>query len=166
MLMLSLALLIGCEAECQSDTRMNGDYAVWSYVTAPTEDLSGDNIADYPWPGMFFNGWSEWTLEYVSGQGTVKLEIDDQPFTAEFQRPPEDCRDFTLDFEGTYLTGTGSTHSFQWSGELAYQGPHISGTWSYQDTWSDAAEDLSGSIVVPEGEISLTRGGSVEETGN
>ncbi|MCK6506256.1 hypothetical protein L6R53_23270 [Myxococcota bacterium] len=49
---------------------------------------------------------------------------------------------------------------------MAYQGPHISGTWSYQDTWSDAAEDLSGSIVVPEGEISLTRGGSVEETGN
>lgn len=165
MLMISLALLIGCEAECQSDTRMNGDYAVWSYVTAPTDELSGENLTEYPWPGMFFNGWSEWTLEFVSGQGSVKLEIDDQPFTADFQRPPEDCRDFTLDFAGTYLTSAGSTHSFLWTGEMAYQGPHITGVWSYQDTWANTALDQSGSVVVPEGEISLTRGGAVEDTG-
>lgn len=165
MLLFVLALALGCESECQSDTRMNGDYAVWSYVTAPTDELSGENVADYPWPGMFFNGWSVWSLEFVSGQGNVKLEIDDQPFTAEFFRAPEDCRDFTLDFAGTYLTTTGSTHAFEWHGDMAYQGPHLTGTWNYRDTWSNTGLDQSGSIDVPEGEISLTKGGSTGDTG-
>ncbi|NOY27564.1 MAG: hypothetical protein GXP62_17000 [Oligoflexia bacterium] len=165
MLLLSLAMLAACQNTCQSDTRMNGDYAVWSYVTAPTEDLSGQNIADYPWPGMFFNGWSEWSLEYVSGQSTVNLSIDDQPFAANFTRVVDDCRNFTLDFDGTYLTDVGSTHAFVWHGDLAYQGPEISGTWSYKDTWSNVAEGTSGSVDVPLGELSMTAGGKIGDTG-
>jgi hypothetical protein len=157
MLLLSLILLTGCESECQSDTRMNGSYSASSFVSSPTEEITGENIADYPWPRMFFNGFSLWTLEHVGGQQTVKLTIDEQPFTADFAREPENCTDFLLSFAGTYLTDEGSTHSFVWSGEMYYQGPHIGGTWSYQDTWNNNAEGLSGTIDIPEGNVALTK---------
>jgi len=165
MLLLVLTALLGCSTECPSDTRLNGDYAVWSYVTAPTADITGQDIADYPWPAMFFNGWSAWNMEYVSGHQQVQIFIDDQPFPADFHRAPDDCRNFTMQFAGTYLSDQGSTHDFQWQGDLAYQGPNMTGTWVYQDTWSNTADGTSGSVNVPEGQISLTAGGAVGDTG-
>lgn len=157
MLLLSLVLLTGCESECQSDTRMNASYATNSFVSSPTEEISGENMADYPWPNMFFNGWSLWTLEYIGGQQTVKVSIDEQPFVADFSRDPDTCSDFSLSFAGTYLTDQGSTHAFVWAGEMFYQGPHIGGTWSYQDTWNDNALEQSGTIDIPEGTVSLSK---------
>ncbi len=166
MLWILLGSLLGCEGECQGDSRMDGDYAAWSYVTAPTADIQGENINGYPWPPMFFNGWSEWSLEYVPSQNSVKVEIDGQPFTAEdFTRNADDCTNFTMSFAGTYLSSWGTRHTFDWAGALAYSGPHISGTWSYSDTWTDPDSGESGSIVIPEGQTSMNAGGSVEDTG-
>ena len=165
MLALLATVLLGCEAECQSDTRMNGDYAVQSYATSPTTDIQGENVDAYPFPFMFWNDWSVWNLEYIASQSIIQLEIDEQPFTAEFYRAPEECTDFTMSFAGTYLSSVGSTHSFEWSADMSYQGPHIGGVWTYQDTWTWPDEGLSGSITVPEGLISLDAGGEVEDSG-
>lgn len=150
--------LMGCVGECRPDSRMDGTYAVWSYVTAPTEDIEGDNIAAYPWPAMFFNGWSEWTLEYIPAQSVVQIELDGQPFTATFHREPEDCENFTLSFSGTWLSEWDTRHNFEWDGDLAYQGPQIGGTFQYADTWSDPETGETGSISIPLGEIAMTAG--------
>lgn len=164
MLIILLGSLLGCEAECQSDTRMTGDYATWSYVTADTEDITGNNVADYPYPAMFFNGWSEWTLEYVPANESVKIWINEQPFEArDFFRDPEDCINWSMSFGGTYLSEWGSRHSFTWAGQLEYEGPHIGGTWTYEDSWTMDAEGLSGTIEIPLGEISMNSGGVVGE---
>ncbi len=154
-MLLAILLSTGCESECQPDTRMNGEFAASSVVTSPTAEIRGDDLADYPWSSMFFNGWSVWSLEFLGGRQQVKLEIDGQPFTADFAREPEDCTNFLLSFAGTYLSEAGTAHSFSWEGEMAYQGPHIAGTWAYQDTWT--GQGMSGSIEVPEGTVSLTR---------
>ncbi len=157
--------LLGCKGECQPDSRMDGGYAVWSYVTAATEDIGGDNIADYPWPAMFFNGWSEWTLQYIPAQSNVQIELDGQPFTATFYRAPDTCEDFTMSFSGTWLSDWGTRHSFQWDGDLSYQGPQIGGTFTYSDTWSDPEAGTTGSIDIPLGEISMNAGAEIGDTG-
>lgn len=164
MLIFLVSTLLGCEAECQSDTRMNGDYAVWSYVTAATEDIEGTNTSDYPYPAMFFNGWSEWLLEYVPSNSTVKLDINGQPFTSEdFFRAPEDCLNWSMSFGGTYVSEWGSRHSFTWVGDLEYEGPHVGGTWRYEDSWVWEEEGLSGSVTIPEGQLSMNAGGEIGE---
>lgn len=165
MLFLALLSLMACEAECPDDTRLNGDYAAWSYATAPTADITGEGVADYPWPDAFVQGWSEWDLTYVSARDEVNLVIDGQPFIADFARQPEDCRNFKMSFVGTYLSAVGSTHAFSWRGWLSYQGPHRGGSWEYEDTWSWPEEGTSGSIQIPEGQISLNAGGRTDDTG-
>lgn len=164
MLFLVLALM-GCEAECPDDTRLNGEYAAWSYATAPTADITGTNIEHYPWPDAFVQGWSEWQLTYVPSRDEVSLIIDEQPFTAEFERVPDDCRNFTMSFFGTYLSAVGSTHAFEWTGWLTYQGPHRGGSWEYTDQWNWPDEGESGTITIPEGQISLNAGGRTDDTG-
>lgn len=155
----------GCNPECDPASRLDGRYAAWSHSAGDVSTISGKNLDDYPYTAVFFNGWSEWSLAYIAAQRAFELSIDEQPYIANYTEVPGgSCNDFVLDFGGTYVSERGTTHDFEWQGELLYFGTHIGGTFGYSDTWRDPATDDEGSIVVPEGEITANLVTGSEDT--
>jgi len=149
-----LMTVFGCDVDCDDVNRIDGFYAVWSNSATTPDAFTGQNLNldVYPFEEMFFNGWSEWDMEYVPSDKLFRLKINDQPYQALYSQDPDNCNAFTLDIQGTYVTDIDSTHSFTWKGNLAYFGAHLGGAFSYEDSWT-LVDGTSGTLVVPEGEF-------------
>jgi len=146
-------LLAGCDPECEDNSRIDGEYVVNSHVSVPSNQLTGENLDNYPYDGIFVNGWSAWTMQYVPNRKSFQVNLDGQSFEADYAQDPDNCNAFVLTMEGTYTTDQGTTHSFLWTGDLVYMGVKLRGTFAYDDTWTDPATGDSGSISIPEGEL-------------
>ena len=146
-------MLFACDPECDDTSRINGKYAVNSHVSVPSDQITGSNLDNYPYGGVFFNGWSSWELQYVPGRQAFQVVLDDQAYEADYSQDPSNCNAFTLTMEGTYASDQGTLHTFKWSGDLVYLGVKLRGVYSYEDTWNDPSTGESGSINVPEGEL-------------
>jgi len=143
----------GCDADCEEPNRIDGSYAVWSTVTGGEEGYTGQNTEDYPWDGVFFNGWSEWELTYVPSKTAFQLEINGQPYTADYTQDETQCNTFLLNFDGEFVSSTDTAHSFEWLGDLRYYGTHLGGTFQYSDLWAGLSDDNAGSVEVSTGEM-------------
>ena len=147
------ATLGGCDADCENPKRIDGHYAVWSNVVTHTP---ADPPEDYPADEIFYNGWSEWSLNYVPAHSNFDLDLDAQQYTAAFISSDNSCNRFNLEFSGTYISATaGVRHDFSWAGDLMYLGSHLNGTFNYTATWQDPETGASGSVDTS-GELSGT----------
>ncbi len=156
---------VACDADCDSPERLDGNWIVWSNVTATADQMSGTNVEDYPLTDVFFNGWSEWNLKYLPSKSAFQLSVDGQPYEASYTEAAESCNSFAMGFGGTYTTDT-TDHVFEWTGDLSYQGSHIGGTWSYSDEWTGSDSDggtIEGSITVPSGDLNANVPGSATD---
>ena len=161
----ALALLfLGCDPECDDTARINGDYIVNSHSSVTSNQVTGENLENYPYDDIFVNGWSNWTLEFVPGRQAFQVTLDDQAFEAAYTQDPDNCNAFGLEMSGTYITDEGTTHDFSWSGDLVYLGVKLRGTFTYTDAWSDPASGEVGSISIPAGEL-LANPASGADTG-
>ena len=146
------AAAAGCDADCRNNKRMDGTYAVWATVTSGAEEITGDNVEEYPFDEIgLINGWSTWQMTFVPSNSSFQMEIDGQPFTGAVTTSADNCNAFNLVFSGAYDTDAGTTHTLSWTGDLVYMGDHLGGTWSYQDSWVGAG--ISGTLTVPRGEF-------------
>ena len=143
----------GCSFPCDPATRLDGSYAVWMHTVTHTPAPPFD---EYPSYQAFYNGWSEWSLNYVPAKKAFDLVIDDQTYTADYGVSDAGCGTFTLAASGIYVTIDGSRHHFEWDAELAYYGSHMNGTYNYVADWEYALTDSQGSVEAT-GEIMSTR---------
>ena len=148
--------VVGCEYDCDSPSRLDGMWAVMSESITPFSEVTGTNVELYPKHLSFIEGWTEWDFDYVPSQRYFQLEIDGHPFNATFDQAPDRCNDFTLRIEGKWVSEE-STHDFLWMGDLSYYGTHVSGEFSYDDSWSwtdpSSGEQVSGVYHLPAGHI-------------
>jgi hypothetical protein len=167
-----LLLASGCDAECDEPGRIDGEYAAFSNaatdgwsITGFSDDETDEQIVLLD--GIFANGWSEWELKYIPGKTDFQLELDGQPYTADYVQNETTCNSFLLSFSGSYTTDVNSLHEFSWEGDLSYFGSHLGGTYSYTDSWTqtlfeedDAGEEqstqYSGTITILDGEFRAT----------
>ena len=158
--MLALWLLTGCDPDCDDANRIDGDYLVFSNLTVESADIEGQNLENYPYDGIFFNGASEWQLKYNPGKQTFQVLLDGQAFEARYTPDPDNCNAFTLEMAGVYTTEQNTAHTFQWTGDLVYLGVKLRGTFTYEDTWDGGGE--SGAITVPGGQLQANPVGGVD----
>ena len=161
-------LTTACDAECEEPGRIDGTYAVFSNaatddwtITGLSEDQDEEQMEILG--ALFANGWSIWSLNYIPGKTNFQLELDGQPFTANYEQEDLSCNSFTLSFSGNYASDAGSIHTFSWEGDLNYFGSHLGGTYSYTDSWTHTADGLSGTITIIDGEM---RANEADDTGS
>ena len=151
----------GCNPDCQDPGRINGEYAVFSNATSEawtsTSTLTDLEDQSALLGGLFANGDSAWTLQYVPSSSSYAVIIDDQRFVGEPTSSEGSCNLVQLDLGGVYTSAVGSVHTFTWSGELLWSGERLDGTFSYADTWT--WEDDSGAVDIPDGQLQGERSG-------
>ena len=118
---------------------------------------------------LFANGWSQWALTWAESTGSLKVAaadarermgdpalVDGQTFTwsGQLTQDGTNCNAFDLVMRGIYTTSSGTTHDFDYTSSLTWQGEALSGTFTYADTFSGAG-GTSGSITAATGEVSL-----------
>jgi hypothetical protein len=140
------ALLVsGCNFPCDSATRLNGEYAVWMHTVTHQPSPPFDAYPSYQ---VFYNGWSEWSLDYVPAKKAFDLVLDGQHYNADYATGEGDCGTFDLSTSGIYVTNDGSRHRFDWHATLAYFGSHINGVYSYEADWEYPSTSETGSVSV------------------
>ncbi len=118
---------------------------------------------------LFANGWSQWGLTWAESTGSLKVAaadarermgdpglVDGQTFTWQGQltQGGTNCNAFDLVMNGVYTTSAGTSHTFDYTSSLTWQGDALAGTFTYADTFS-GADGASGSITAATGEVSL-----------
>lgn len=186
-------LAAGCDADCDDAGRANATWAMFHQIlNAPpaaaldagkAEATMSENYVSVSY-GIFANGWSRWDVTRNAGSGTASIVITDAPELQgeaypdgivkrqQFDDQPmksvaDNCNVFELDLSGDYPNPAGTTHTFEYKGTLTFLGDHLSGEFSYSDTFTGApdggAEDsggadvASGSIDGAVGEVTGTR---------
>src|SRR5687768_8799926 len=98
-LLLSLPLAAGCNADCGSPEQINGRYAMFANVLV----YDGDNLEGFPSYQTPANGWTEWEIAWTNlANGRVDVSIDGQPFGGDGAWNEVECGNFTLRFAGVY----------------------------------------------------------------
>jgi hypothetical protein len=144
-----------CDPGCDPPSRIDGRYAAGSTVGDESQ-VTGTNLDLYPMEDAFIDRFAEWDFTWRASASSFELTIDGQPFTATYdENDPDDCSSFAMTIEGIYVTEAQTSHEFQWAGDLTYFGTHITGPFTYDDTWEDAV-GTGGSIHVPAGEMSAS----------
>lgn len=134
----SIPLLSGCNADCGSPEQVNGRYAMFANVLA----YDGDNLDGFPSYQTPANGWSEWEITWTNLQsGRVTVSIDGQPFDGDGLWDDVECGNFTLRFAGLYTSEDGSTHDFRTDATLVRFADRLEGTWTWSEAWARAGDD-------------------------
>ena len=171
---LSIVFLAGCDSDCADTARLNGTYAMWHSVQNMGPAGTATVSDNYPSYQMFINGWSKWTIKASTSGGTFNTDIldvaefqgdynDDAPATQAFAgtltASDTNCNAMTLHLEGAFSTTSGSDHIFTYDAEALYVGDHLTGTFSYADTFTGTAEDgseISGALEGATGDLNGT----------
>jgi hypothetical protein len=155
---LILPLATGCDSDCADASRVNGTYAMWHTVLNAGTDGTATVSEDYPSYQMFINGWSKWKITWASGGGTINADITDvaeaqgnynesaptsQAFEGTLASSDSNCNMFDLHLEGDFATTVDTVHTFVYDSQLTYMGDHLSGSFTYTDTYTGTAEDGS-----------------------
>lgn len=165
MLPLLLALIAGCDSDCEDASRLNGEYAMWHSVLNANQEGGATMDEAYPSYEVFVNGWSRWDLTWSASGGTFAAAISD---VAELQSGGEattpvtydgtltsrddNCNAFDLALTGQFEAASGTTHDFAYTAELVYYGDDVAGHFTYEDTWS-GADGASGALTGAAGDV-------------
>jgi hypothetical protein len=142
-------------------------------ATAGPKAEGGDAVLTDSWRliaySMFINGWSKWDVTLASG-GDASVEITDvaelqgdlaggtptpQNFTARMVSSDSNCNEFQLTMEGVFITPSDTSHQFTYVAQLVYLGDHVSGSFTYDDTFvgPQGSNLASGSITGARGDL-------------
>jgi hypothetical protein len=164
MLTLTIALLAGCDADCDDTTRLNQTWAMWHAPLDATGGITADE--NYPTYQVFSNGWSKWKIAWSQDAANVDVEITDaaerqgnlntgapaaQKFSGQLLASEDNCNALVLDLTGEFETTSGTRHAFDYTANLVYYGEHLAGTYTYSDTWT--SEDTSGAMSEIHGDV-------------
>lgn len=164
-LALGALALTGCDPDCSSPSRIDGEWSVLAQSTDDAWRISGfgsdEDAAERAAQAqllsqLMVNGERQWTLKYVPGSDTYNLSIDGQRFEAEAEPAPDHCNQLALQVEGSWEGEAGSAHEFTLKGDLLWTGDRLAGTFSYADAWT--WEGRTGEVRLPAGELSAARG--------
>lgn len=177
MLALLVIMLTACDTDCEDASRINGTYATW-HTVLNSSDV--DKSEGYPSYQMFFNGWSKWDITWQSSGGGLQADITDvaelqgdmntlgepatQTFSGKLTSADDNCNVFVMDLEGNFETTVGTNHTFVYHSDLVFMGDHLSGTFTYDDSYT-GADDTSGEIANVKGEVSGTMQDDTFDTG-
>lgn len=177
-----LALLTGCDSDCENTKRMDGVWAMWHQV-GNSPDAGGDSpltlSADYPTEQLFVNGWSRWKFTRQAASNAVALDVievsektdipgvnrmlSDSSFSGSYTENSDNCNMFDINIKDGYVASAvddnqvslGSyTHTFEYEAHLLFVGDHIQGSFTYADTF----EGQDGGGFPASGEISGVTG--------
>ncbi len=152
--------LAGCDPDCVSPSRIDGEWTVQARSTDDAWRVSGFNsdedIAERTAQGellsqVLANGERQWTLKYVPGNDAYNLTIDGQRFVATAKPASDNCNQLALRVEGSWEGDEGSEHDFALDGALLWTGDDFAGTFSYSDAWT--WDERSGEVRLPAGEL-------------
>jgi hypothetical protein len=167
---LLIAFTAGCDTDCADTSRLNGTYAMWHNVLNMGAAGTATVSEDYPAYQMFINGWSKWTIKASTSGGTFNTDILDvaefqgdyndsdpttQAFAGTLTASDTNCNSEALHLEGEFNTTSGTVHTFTYDAETVYVGDHITGTFTYTDTYA-GADGSSGGLTGAEGELNGT----------
>jgi hypothetical protein len=173
MLSLTIALLAGCDADCEDTTRLNHTWAMWHDPLDAEGGVSADE--SYPTYQVFANGWSKWTFAWAQDGANVDVEIADarerqgdlndgtpetQAYSGQLLASDENCNALSLELSGIFETTSGTRHTFSYASDFTFYGDHLAGTYTYSDTWSDGTS--SGAMSEIHGEVR----GTAEDSGS
>jgi hypothetical protein len=127
----------GCAEECPPpDFALNGK--TWNVVNTvvaiepPTLDPA------FPGESSPANGPHVMSITWESVQPTsgVTVAIDGQEFRGQGAWDDAECGNFTVTFEGEYVSADGrATHDFTAGAALQTWEGHLEGTWDYAEIW-------------------------------
>jgi|GEM_PF-3380241 len=164
----------GCGSDCDDTTRLDGEWEVYSRVSSEAWQVSGFDTASTNETvaaeaaldqadllrQLFVNGTTAWTLTRQGETDTYALRVNGQEFEARMVPKKGACNALDLDFAGTWSGSEGSTHNFKFEGQLTFLGDEITGDWKYTDNFSWDDRDAAGTVAIPEGVFSGSRGAS------
>lgn len=168
--MLLIALLTGCDADCENSSRISGDYAMWHTVLNVGEEGAAEVDDTYPSYEMFINGWSRWDLTWLAGSSTMNVEIRDvaeragteqaagvaQTYNGTLGAAKENCNLFEMGASGEFTAAGGTIHTFTYTSAVVFQGDGFSGSFTYEDSYSgfdSAGAAISGGLTGATGEV-------------
>ncbi len=167
-------LATGCDSDCADASRANGTYAMWHSVTNVGQGGTATVSENYPSYLVFVNGWSKWKIKASTTSGSLNTDITDvadtqgdyneadpitQPFSGSVTASDDNCNAFAVHFEGDFDTTASTTHTFVYDADLVFSGEHVSGTFTYTDTFTGTDGDgntISGALDKASGEVSGT----------
>lgn len=166
------AVLAGCGSDCDDATRLDGDWSVTTSVVGDDWQITGFNTNNADptvatseslaegalLAQVLTNGERTWTLQRDGASDDYRLRIEGQEFQARLVPQQGSCNAFDFDFEGTWNGAEGSAHLFALEGQLTFLGDEMTGEWKYSDSFTWDAEDRNGTIAIPAGVLSATRG--------
>ena len=166
------AVLTGCGSDCDDATRLDGDWSVTTSVVGDDWQITGFNTNNADptvatseslaegalLAQVLTNGERTWTLQRDGASDDYRLRIEGQEFQARLVPQQGSCNAFDFDFEGTWNGAEGSAHLFSLEGQLTFLGDEMTGEWKYSDSFTWDAEDRNGTIAIPAGVLSATRG--------
>lgn len=157
------ALAAGCDPDCSSPGRIDGDYDVVARTRSDSWQVSGfdaeASVDEQLAQGALLrqvplNGARAWSLKYVPGDDSYTLSIDEQRFVATAAAGDDNCNALTLRASGSFEGDEGSVHDFSLEGALLWTGDGLSGTYAYADAWT--WDGRSGEVRIPDGELQAT----------
>lgn len=162
-------LLAGCDADCEDFDRMDGTYAVWQAINNSAESGAATPLtisAGYPTQELFINGWTRWKISYQASNGGLNIVMTDVlektdlpgevkvfsavPLSGTMKADDSNCNVFDIKIEDSYeaelsdkegVFVTQNVHSFLYDAHLVYYGDHLSGTFTYSDSFSGMDHD-------------------------
>lgn len=167
-------LATGCDADCADTARLNGTWAMWHQVLNAGAGGTATVDEDYPSYQMFINGWSKWKIKSSTSSGAFNVDVTDvaerqgdyndgapstEPLAGTLTVDETNCNAFALHLEGTFSTTSGTDHAFTYDANAVYMGDHISGTFTYDDSYTGTDADgnaTSGGLTGAAGELNAT----------
>lgn len=139
-LALSVLLLAPLGAGCRNicgtaNTELNGRvYRVFTNA----EDWTLTNEEEFPFNGTPANGYADWALNWgAAASGPVTVLIDGQEFAGNGTYDTEECGNFQLRFEGTYVNeDRGSEHKLAARGDWLFYDKRLEGAIEWAEAWS------------------------------
>lgn len=156
-LLVSAGFASGCGVDCGDPSQINGRYAIFANVIEWEVSEPSEAFPSYKSPA---NGWAEWTFEWNQlKQPPVIVSFDGQPYEGDGTWDPVECGNFNLEWSGTYLSDSDSTHAFSATAQFVQFADQIEGQWTYEESWT-AETGETGTFTVTAGQLS---GHRVEE---
>jgi len=140
----------GCSDSCGLGQQLNG--SVYSVFIHPIE-WEFDNEEAFPGEASPANGAIELGFEWgVSSDGPITVFMGGQSFAGTGIFDEQECGNFIANWEGDYLSETGSEHAFKAAALFLFYDDVIEGQLSYAEAFRTPSNQV-GAYRVPLGEI-------------
>ena len=129
---------VGCAEECPPPDFALGGKTFQVFNTVLTLDPPTLD-AYFPGESSPANGAHTMAIRWdtVADDSAVTVIFDGEPYPGHGVWNPDECGNFTVTFEGTYVSEDGrATHDFATRTTLQTWEGHLEGVWTYAENWS------------------------------